>query len=263
MPHRQELAGKIIYITGGTGGIGVPLVRMLREAGTQVELYERERDGDLSEHLDGLCEKLRNLKPDILINMAGFNDLNYAEDQDYEAILHLNLIAPMRLTQAVLPAMKARKNGQIINIGSMTALIPLPHLTGYVAAKAGLKGFNDALRRELGGTGITVTHIVPRAVKTAMNSGVKAEVNARTKVRYDDPEKIAARIFKAILEHKTEIRFGWPERFFAFLNTNFPLIIDGGLQKNREIGEDVLNTHKTGKEKLHETDQIFTRRTAS
>jgi short-subunit dehydrogenase len=263
MPHRKDLAGKIVYITGGTGGIGVPLVRMLREAGARVELYERERDGDLSERLEVLCEKLRNLQPDILINMAGFNDLNYAENQDYEAVLRLNLIVPMRLTQAVLPVMKSRNSGQIVNIGSMTALIPLPHLTGYVAAKAGLKGFNDALRRELGGTGIAVTHIVPRAVKTAMNSGVKAEVNARTKVRYDDPEEIAARIFKALLERKAEIRFGWPERLFAFLNANIPSIIDQGLQKNRQIGEEILNAHNTRKDIQNENDTILTRCTAS
>ncbi len=247
----MPLKGKTVYITGGTGGMGVPLVKLLREAGAKVDIYSRAEHGDLADNINRLCESLRQDTPDILINMAGYNDFNYAEDQDYEAIHRLNLLVPMRLTQAVLPGMKAKEAGQIINIGSMTALIPLPHLTGYASAKAGLKAFNDALRRELGGTGISVTHIVPRAVRTNMNTGARAEINARTGVHHDDPEVIAARIFKAIIKAKTEVRIGWPERFFAFLNANFPFIIDKGLQKNREIGEDVLDQHT----RKHNTQQ--------
>ncbi len=247
----MPLKGKTVYITGGTGGMGVPLVKLLREAGAEVDIYSRTEHGDLAENINRLCESLRHDTPDILINMAGYNDFNYAEDQDYEAIHRLNLLVPMRLTQAVLPGMKAKGSGQIINIGSMTALIPLPHLTGYASAKAGLKAFNDALRRELGGTGISVTHIVPRAVRTNMNTGARAEINARTGVHHDNPDVIAARIFKAIIKAETEVRIGWPERFFAFLNANFPLIIDKGLQKNRKISEDVLDQHT----RKHNTQQ--------
>lgn len=240
----MSLKGKTIFITGGTGGIGRPLVRHLQEAGATVFLYETEKHGDLVANLEKTCAHLAQNTPDILINMAGYNVLDYCECQDLQAIVDLNMMAPMRLTQAVLSEMKARNSGHIVNVGSMTALIPLPHLTGYVAAKSGLKGFNDALRRELGGTNITLTHIVPRAVQTPMNAGVKAEVNRRTKVNYDEPAAVAGRIFKAIEKKESEVRFGWPEKFFAFLNANIPLIIDQGLQKNRKIGEDVLNAEK-------------------
>lgn len=239
----MPLKGKTVFITGGTGGIGAPLVALLREAGAQATVYDIEKEGDLVANLDRVCARLRSETPDILINMAGYNVLDYCENQNLEAIVDLNMIVPMRLTQAVLPAMKKRNAGQIVNMGSMTALIPLPHLSGYVAAKAGLKGFNDALRRELGGAGIVLTHIVPRAVKTPMNAGVKAEVNERTKVKYDEPEMVARRIFEAIERRESEVRFGWPERLFAFLNANFPAVIDKGLQKNRKIGEEALNAH--------------------
>lgn len=252
----MPLKGKSVFITGGTGGIGCPLVAMLERSGAMVKVYDRKEDGDLFENLDQICEQLDNETPDILINMAGFNDFNYAEDHDYQALINLNMLTPMRLTQAVLPNMKKRGSGQIVNIGSMTALIPLPHVTGYVAAKAGLKGFNDALRRELSGTGITVSHIIPRAVRTGMNSGARAEINNRTNVHHDKPEKVAAIIFKAILQKKAERRIGWPERFFAFLNANVPFIIDKGLQKNRKIGEQILTEYSTqtelNKEKKHE-----------
>ncbi|MCB1532883.1 MAG: SDR family NAD(P)-dependent oxidoreductase [Alphaproteobacteria bacterium] len=248
----MPLRGKSVYITGGTGGIGTPLVANLRTAGAHVMAHDYETEGDLVEGLDKICTQLKENTPDILINMAGYNVLDYCENQNLSAIVDLNMMVPMRLTQAVLPGMKAQNFGQIINMGSMTALIPLPHLTGYVAAKAGLKGFNDALRRELGGTNIKLTYISPRAVRTPMNSGVKAEVNERTKVNYDDPNDVAKRIFEAIIKAQAEVRIGWPERLFAFLHANFPAIIDSGLQKNRKIGEEALNTHNSRMERKDE-----------
>lgn len=232
---------KKVFITGGTGGIGKPLVRFLREAGAKVHVYDQKQNGDLAVHVDETVRSLREESPDILINMAGFNDFNYAEKQDYESLIRLNLLVPMRLCQAVLPGMKARGKGQIVNIGSMTGLIPLPHLTGYVAAKSGLRGFTDSLRRELAGTGISVTHIVPRAVATGMNKGTRAEINKRTGVHHDDPETVAKRIFTAVLRKEKEVRFGWPERCYAFLNAVTPFIIDLGLEKNRKIGEEILD----------------------
>jgi short-subunit dehydrogenase len=237
----MQLNGKNIFITGGTGGIGTPLVQLLRNAGANVHVHDIKNDGDLVQNIDRVCSMLSTNTPDILINMAGYNVLDYCEHQDIDAIVKLNMMVPIRLTQAVLPNMKQRNSGQIINMGSMTAVIPLPHLTGYVAAKAGLKGFNDSLRRELGGTGIRLTHIIPRAVKTGMNSGVKAEVNTRTKVSYDNPDVVARRIFDAIVKKEREVRIGWPERLFAFINACYPLIIDKGLHKNRKIGEEALS----------------------
>lgn len=243
----MPLKGKTVYITGGTGGIGIPLVQLLEQAGAFVTAHDFAKEGDLVLGCDKICAQLRSDTPDILINMAGYNVLDYFENQDLQAIVDLNMMVPMRLTQAVLPAMKTRGHGQIINMGSMTALIPLPHLTGYVAAKAGLKGFNDSLRRELGGTNIKLSYISPRAVKTPMNSGIKAEVNELTNVNYDAPQDVAQRIFKAIINQKADTRMGFSERFFAFMHANFPFVIDKGLQKNREIGEQALDKYSASK----------------
>jgi len=244
----MSLNGKKVFITGGSGGIGRPLVNLLQQAGAEVSGFDRSREGSLTENLDCVCAGLLQETPDILINMAGINSFAYCEEQPYEDLIDLNLLAPMRLTQSVLPGMKSRGQGQIVTIGSMAALIPLPHLTGYVATKAGLKGFSDALRRELSGTAIVVTHIVPRAVKTEMNTGKLAEVNQRTDTHHDDPETIAMAIFSAIIKVKKEVRIGWPERLFAFLQANIPTMVDRGLQKNRRIGEEILSHEKYGKD---------------
>lgn len=252
----MQLKGKTVYITGGTGGIGSPLVQMLRTAGAVVTAYDIEKEGDLVQNTDKICAYLKDNTPDILINMAGYNDFNYCEDQNLKAIIDLNMMVPVRLSQSVLRGMKRRGSGHIVNIGSMTALIPLPHLTGYVAAKAGLKGFSDSLRRELSGTDIAVTYVVPRAVKTGMNTGVRAEINERTKVTYDDPRIIARKIFNAIEGRKKEARFGFPERIFAFVNAICPSIIDQGLTKNRIIGEELLNSIQPTKETIHEQASV-------
>ena len=239
----MRLNGKKIFVTGGTGGIGVPLVARLRDAGAEVSVHSRTHHGDLTGDIAPLCAQLAEDTPDILINLAGYNVFGYCEDQDMESLIRLNLTVPMQLTQAVLPAMKRRGHGKIVNIGSMTALIPLPHMTGYVAAKAGLKGFSDSLRRELQGSGVSVCHITPRAVKTAANKGLKALLNEQTGVRYDSAEKVAAIIVAAIENEKSDARIGWPERFFAILNALIPGAVDNGLQENRRIGEKILQHH--------------------
>jgi short-subunit dehydrogenase len=123
----------------------------------------------------------------------------------------------------------------------MVGLIPLPHMTGYSAAKSGLKGFSDALRRELSNTGVRISHIAPRAVHTAMNSGKLGLLNKRTHATEDRPRDVANRIADAIEHSEADVRIGWPERLFAQLNAVFPALIDKGLRKNTTIGIDILN----------------------
>lgn len=236
----MQLEGKTVFITGGTGGIGRPLVTLLQQSGARVYVYDRASQGDLLEQIDAVCAMVTAAEPDILINLAGYNCFARCEDQPADDIIGINLTVPIRLSQAVLPTMRKRGTGQIVNIGSMTALIPLPHLGCYVAAKAGLKAFSDSLRREVQGSGIVITHVTPRAVDTDANKGLKAELNAATRVAHDSADLVARRIVTAILNGESEVRIGWPERFFAVVNALLPRLIDRALRKNRDIGERIL-----------------------
>ena len=141
----------------------------------------------------------------------------------------VNLIAPAMLTQAVLPAMIARGHGRIVNIGSMLGTIPFAHFAAYSSTKAGLKGLSDALRRELAGTGVEVTHISPRAVRTKTLAPAILDFAAATGMRMDHPEKVAGRIVEAIVDGAREVRIGMPERLFALVNSLAPRLADRAL----------------------------------
>lgn len=250
----MRLDEKHVVITGGRGGIGRPLAALMQQAGAQVTTTGRNAHGaggyiraDLAapDGLNRLCDALAQDVPDVLVNLAGINEFCAFAEQDaarIEAMIRLNLLAPMMLARAVLPGMLARKSGQIVNIGSVIGAIGLPHFAAYAASKSGLRGFSEALRRELDGSGVHVTHIAPRAVKTAMNAGRVSELNARTGAAEDEPEKVAKRIFRAVEADETNVTIGFPERFFAKVNALFPGLVDGGLAKNRRIGDELLKT---------------------
>lgn len=261
--YLMRLDGKHVVITGGRGGIGRPLVALMRQAGAQVTTTGRSpatsvpsggyicADMAAPDGLDLLCRELALDVPDILVNLAGINDFCAYAEQDVtriEQMVRVNLLAPMMLARAVLPGMLARKSGQIVNIGSVVGAIGLPHFAAYAATKSGLRGFSEALRREVEGTGVHVTHIAPRAVKTEMNAGKVSELNARTGTAEDDPEVVARRILQAIQAKEANVTIGFPEKFFAKVNALFPGLVDGGLAKNRRIGDELL---KNGSDRLN------------
>lgn len=236
----MSLKGKSAFITGASGGIGNPLIKRLESAGVQIDTYDQEKSGDLVCNLASVVDELKHDTPDILINLAGVNQFAGCEAQNYQRLVDLNLIVPMVLAQAVLPGMRKKGTGYIVNIGSMVAEIPMPYLTGYVASKAGLKGFSDALRREIAGQGITVTHINPRAVRTNMNHGAMATFNEMTRTPEDSPEWVAEQIFQAIRNGASRKSLGRQERFFALINALFPGIVDIAMRKQRQVAEQVL-----------------------
>lgn len=246
---------KQIVITGGLGGIGRPLLDRLLDAGAEVTVIGRSARkpanhfrylrAELSDprQVQTLAEHLRENSPDILINMAAINQFCLFDAQPprhIEQMLQINLLAPMMLARAVVPGMLSRGSGQIVNVGSVLGGIGAPLMAGYCASKAGLRGFSEALRRELAGRGVTVTHVNPRAVRTPMNDGALGEFNRRTGTTQDEPERVADHIYSAMARDAKEVSLGIPERFGLLLNTLLPVLVDDALISRRHVGESLI-----------------------
>jgi len=238
----SQLDGQTVAITGAAGGLGAPVAALLREAGAWITGIDRVECPacdesivtDLSDEaaLVALGDRLAHQTPDILVNIAGVMRFGLHASQPPEALAlcyRINLLVPAMLARAVIAPMQARRSGQIVNIGSVLGAIPYPWFAAYSSSKAGLAALSQALRRELSGTGVAVTHINPRAARTAFNN---AEVNRFLEVtgmNADAPDWVARRIAAAILARKETVSIGTMERIYAVLNAISPKLIDNGL----------------------------------
>lgn len=238
----RRLDGQRVAITGAAGGLGAPVAMLLAQAGAHTIGIDRSESAachdsivtDLSDDdaLAALAERLTGDTPDILVNIAGFMRFGQHESQPVEALAlcyRINLLVPAVLARAVAAPMRRRGSGQIVNIGSVLGAIPYPWFAAYSSSKAGLAAFSQGLRRELGGSGVSVTHVNPRAARTAFNN---AEVNRFleiTGMKADAPEWVAQRIVAAILARRPTLSIGAMERVYAVLNAISPRLIDTGL----------------------------------
>jgi short-subunit dehydrogenase len=253
----MKLDQQRVVLTGAAGGMGSVLAGLIVKAGAEVALIDANAEslhqlttqlkgahavpGDLSSQ-EGCTEAIHQAMQtlggvDVLINLAGLMSFCTFEDEDIQRmqlLMQVNLIAPMLLSRAVLPSMLTQNKGQIVNVGSMFGSIGFAYFTAYSASKFGLRGFSQALRRELADTPIAITYVSPRAVKTPINTGPVMKMGAATNMNMDEPDKIAGKIFKAIEVDKKEAYFGYPEAIFARLNGLLPGIVDNGTKaKNR------------------------------
>lgn len=254
----MEINNKRVVLTGAAGGMGKLLANELAKRGAKLAMVDANADalsslaetlagshpihGDLSSATgcstvaDQCLEKLGGI--DLLINLAGINSFAAFEDESpekMEAMLHINLLAPMWLARAFLPHMQSNNSGRIVNVGSTFGSIGFAYFSIYSASKFGLRGFSEALRRELADTNIKVTYIAPRAVKTAMNSDTLMRMGEATKMNMDAPEKVVQNIILAIDNDRKDIYFGFPESLFVRINVLFPRLVDKALAAQNRI----------------------------
>ncbi len=190
---RFSFAGKVCVITGGSRGLGLVLARQICADGGRVALLARDVD-ELRRAHDELaatgcdvaivpCDLLDRAQieeavrtvlahfggVDVLINNAGIIEvgpLEHMQREDFERAMQLHLWAPFTLMWELIPHMRARRSGRIVNISSIGGKIAVPHLAAYCASKFALVGLSDALRSELGADGIYVTTVAPGMMRT-------------------------------------------------------------------------------------------------
>ncbi len=183
----MELAGKKILITGGTKGIGAAIVNRFNEAGAEVITTAR---GEPSKKLDNVmyvqadvsapegCEAVASKvaqhwkNVDGIVHVVGGSaapagGFAALKDKDWDAAIHQNLMAAVRLDRALLPAMLESGKGGIIHVTSIQRTLPLWESTiAYAAAKAALANYSKALSKEVGPKGVRVNAIAPGWVQT-------------------------------------------------------------------------------------------------
>jgi 3-oxoacyl-[acyl-carrier protein] reductase len=197
-----DLGGRTALVTGASGGIGGAIARRLHERGAKVVLSGRRREA-LDAVAAGLGERAtvevadlaeaeapeRLVKAvegagglDILVNNAGLTRDNLAlrlKDEDWQAVLEVNLSAGFRLIRAALRGMMRRRAGRIISISSIVAVTGNPGQANYAAAKAGMIGMTKALAGEVAGRGITVNCVAPGFIETAMTDALDKQQRTR------------------------------------------------------------------------------------
>jgi short-subunit dehydrogenase len=257
-----------IVLTGASGGIGQAIAKELVKRGAHLLLVDLDSEklltlqntlkasnaqvyalsADLSSH--DSYEQITNYAIqqmghiDILINGAGIMSYTEFHQQDaamVERAFKINVIAPMQLARLCLPDMLAKQQGQIVNIGSIFGSIGFAYFSSYSATKFALRGFTESLRRELADTGVQLTYVAPRAVKTPLNSPAVYTMAQKVNMNMDPPEWVADKIVKAIEANKKDVYLGFPESLFVRINAIFPRLVDFALRKQNRIMHECLD----------------------
>ena len=225
MVNPFDLRGRIALVTGGGSGLGLAIARAMGRAGAVVVLNGRNRakldaaaaalageglgasvqafdvsdEGAVRAGIESV--EGRHGRVDILVNNAALNRRLPLEAMTLDAwreVQAANVDGPFLVTRGVLPGMKARRSGKIINICSLAADLGRPRIVAYATAKGGLRMLTRALAVEVAPFNVQVNGIVPGFVRTEMNADVMADpqfvawVERRTPAgRWADPDDIA------------------------------------------------------------------------
>ncbi|HEX6288496.1 MAG TPA: SDR family NAD(P)-dependent oxidoreductase [Herpetosiphonaceae bacterium] len=239
----MNIRDRIVLITGASSGIGAVTAHELARHGATVVLAARradqlraladeiERAGGRAlavptdvarrDEIDRLVQTTIDTygRVDVLINNAGIGDgtdVVASDDADLVKIVTINLLAPARCIQAVVPHMRRQGGGAIINIGSVAGEIGVSGL--YSGTKFGLRGLNDSLARELRRYNIAVVLIAPGYIRTPLTEGIN--------VPMPGPEVVARAIVAAIRRPRRKIFVPWYYAPLAYIAKLTPWLLD-------------------------------------
>ena len=199
-----DLTGKTALVTGATGGIGGEIAKALHGAGAHVVLSgtreaalqdlaqvlgERTSavaanlsDAESVDGLIGRAEEVAGAGLDIVVANAGITRdglLMRMKDEDWDAVLKVNLESYFRLSRAAMRGMMKRRSGRIIGITSVVGVMGNPGQANYAASKAGMIGFSKALAQEVATRGITVNCVAPGFIESPMTEALNEQQKAQ------------------------------------------------------------------------------------
>lgn len=260
----MRIADARVVLTGATGGIGAVAAQALLAAGASVMLVGRSATSlqtqaadlaaatsgqagsdrlttqvaDLSDSvsLAALVRSAIDWRANVLAHGAGlpaFGALDTVRAPDLDAVMQVNLIAPMQLTRALLAHLSGLPRAQVVFIGSVLGRIGVPGYSVYCASKFGLRGFSEALRRELADGPVKVQYLGPRSTRTAFNSPEVDAYNRATGTQSDTPQAVATALLQLIENEAGERFLGFPEKLAVRINGLAPAALDGAFSVHR------------------------------
>jgi short-subunit dehydrogenase len=252
----MKIRGRTIVITGASRGIGKATAQALARAGGRVALLARSPEIEaVAAEIAGQGGEARGYVadagnagdveaaagrivsdfgwPDIVINNAGAGRWLYVEEtppEEVAAMMAAPYFAAFYVTRAFLPAMLERAEGFIVNINSPVAWMPWPGATGYSAARWAMRGFTEALRQDLRGSGVNVLEIVPAKVASTYfkhNTHSEERLPGMAKwVPTLTPEQVAATLVRGIEHDRSKIVIPITLRFVLTARALVPALVD-------------------------------------
>jgi NADP-dependent 3-hydroxy acid dehydrogenase YdfG len=259
-----SLKDKVVLITGASSGFGADAAHLFAKEGAAVVLSARRIDRlqvlaqqiqeeggealalpvDISERveIESMMQAVFEIygHVDILFNNAGFGRLDFLENlnppRDIETQVAVNMLGTIQVVRVILPYMIARRQGHIINMSSMAGMIGAPTYTVYAATKFGIRGFTEALRREVSPFGIKVTGIYPgpAATEFGLHTGT-AEFKKSFKVpgwTTMKSEDVARAVVKVAKHPRRTVVLPWWFRPIIWVNALFPGLVDAVVARN-------------------------------
>jgi NAD(P)-dependent dehydrogenase (short-subunit alcohol dehydrogenase family) len=258
--REENLAGRVVLITGGSRGLGLLMAREFAAQGCRLAICARDTEelesavADLRAHgADALaipCDvadrtqvadmvewvTTRFGRIDILVNNASIiqvGPLSTMTVEDFEEAMAVNFWGSVYTTLEVLPQMRRRREGRIVNITSIGGKVAVPHLLPYDCAKFATVGFSEGLRSELARDGVSVTTVIPGLMRTGspVNAFFKGaadkeftwfSIGDATPVTAMSAQRAARRIVEAARRREAEVTLTWQAKLLRLAHDLFP-----------------------------------------
>jgi NAD(P)-dependent dehydrogenase (short-subunit alcohol dehydrogenase family) len=265
----DRFTGQVIVITGGGRGIGRATALEFAAEGATCVLAGRRMDaletaalectssggngdavhcdvaidGDLRALVDHAMS--RHGRIDVLVNNAGVvsgGRLDEIPAEDVERMTSVNVWAPIRLAQIAVPHMRAAKSGAIVNVSSVAGRMGLPYYATYCASKYAMRGFSEALRRELAGDGIHVLAVFPGPTATDLLENVEFD---GLSLSIATAQQVGRAIVRGVRWREPEVFIGVGESLLSRWNDMVPWSVDLGVGMMRERMRTAVEKQRT------------------